>query len=162
MTATHRDGYYVIWGAIGKRRGEKKMVSKYTTRKRTSVVKVDEKFLKELETLAARELTQRQIYEYYAITKKNWFHLKEEYPQIDERLRKGKAQCQSFVTSKLYELIEEKNFNAIKLYLETKGGWQKAPTLEEEENARRLIETKLGMDAIEAAKIYQKIILGNK
>jgi hypothetical protein len=77
-----------------------------------------------MERLSGLGLNQEQI-AYSVGTSPAVFHLrKEEFPEIQERLKKGKSDAVAFVTSKLMELVRDKNLGAICFYLKTQAQWK--------------------------------------
>lgn len=121
--------------------------------------KITAQKLKEFEIMGAHGLNNRQIYEYYGLRRCRWFELKHEHPEIDDAIFRGKAKQLLKTAGKLNELIDEKNFNAIKLYLEN-NNWGLAGAHEDAVLAPEQ-KTEFGSDPVEASRIYQKLMSGN-
>jgi DNA-binding CsgD family transcriptional regulator len=78
--------------------------------------------LKELEELAVN-MTIEQIADYFGISERTFYELKNRDSAVSAAYQKGKAAGIKKATNLLWELMEERNITAIIFYLKTRGGW---------------------------------------
>jgi hypothetical protein len=128
-------------------------------------LKITSEMLEEVKVLSGRGLTQEQIYKYYRVSNATWYNYIQKYPELGNAIAEGRSKTISFVSGKLMELIKLGNLSAIIFYLKTRGGY----TEDKIDNDRNLSAnndnpnslTLTVTDPVEAAKIYQKIMLGS-
>lgn len=132
-----------------------------------------EEKIKEVEVLSGRGLTQKQISDYLGISKSCFAYKMNQNEELRKAYLKGRAKTISYVSGKLIEQINAGNTLAAIFYLKTQAGWK--PPQDEESNNKKdyysneevdqssdndiKIDTN---DPNEAAKIYQKIMTGDK
>jgi hypothetical protein len=82
-----------------------------------------------IQDLAAQGLTHEQIYYSIGISCDTWYTKIEEFPEISEAYKKGKAKGIGFVTNKLMNHVQKDNLTAAIFYLKCQAGWkeQEAP-----------------------------------
>lgn len=88
-------------------------------------------------------LTVPQIADYLGCGKTRFYQLLKEYPELDERYKKGKAKVLAKVAQMCVRMaIDEDNPNPamICFYLKTQGGWREKTEDEEKENLAILKE----------------------
>ena len=127
-----------------------------------------EEMLKEVEVLAGRGLTQKQIAGYFGIGLSTIENYARNNPDLKKALVRGKSKTISFVAGKLIEQIKAGSTSATIFYLKTQAGWAEPdpnnppPPDDDEEKAppqKLELNTK---DPNEAAKVYQQIMLRGK
>lgn len=126
---------------------------------------VTPEIIKEVEILSGRGLTQEQTYQYYGISKDCWYDSVKRHPDLGVAFKKGKAKTISLVSGRLMKLIEQNNLSAIIFYLKTQGRWSEQLVFDEDDGtcskpAFPAITLTVN-DPIEAAKIYQQIMIGS-
>lgn len=83
----------------------------------------DPQLLKQIEDLSALGLTQGQIAERLGVSRQLISEKKKQIPDLSDIIKKGRARGVEQATSKLQELIAEKDLGAIAFYLKARGGW---------------------------------------
>jgi hypothetical protein len=78
--------------------------------------------IKELEELAVN-MTIEQIADYFGISERTFYEIKNRDSGVSGAYKKGKATGIKKATNLLWELMEERNITAIIFYLKTRGGW---------------------------------------
>lgn len=126
---------------------------------------VDQKLLDHVEKLGGLGLTQTQIAYYYRHTARQWQYKVGKHPELDAAMKSGKASKIEQASGKLWELIEKNNTAAIMFFLKTQAGWREAAPLDDdgEKDSKPVFPaiTLTVNDPIEAAKIYQQIMIGS-
>lgn len=135
-----------------------------SNRGRKPSLEITNELLIEIEELAGKGLTQKQISAYYGITPVTWHKMKKKHSEIRISYKKGKSKTIAFVTGKLMDKIRKGNSACIMFYLKTQAGWREKSSSGDDNNVKSKktllkIETD---DPIEAAKIYQQIMTGSQ
>ncbi len=117
--------------------------------------------LEEMSILAGKGLTMQQIADYFNWDKDAFYDFMKQYPEMREALARGKAKTISFVSGKLIEKIREGDTQSIIFYLKTQGRWSTVEDDKEKDKDENISkQQKIGTnDPLEAAKIYQEIML---
>ena len=119
-------------------------------------------FLVEVEELASYGLTRSMMAAYYQRSESAWKELEKAYPSIVDAIGRGKPRQVKRVGAKLMELIDRGNIKAIMFYLESQGGWNKPANGEGGSDGTLPAVSLTVNDPVEAARIYQQIMLGSK
>jgi hypothetical protein len=82
-----------------------------------------EEDLEKVQSLASRGLTNRQIAYSFGMSESTLYEKQREFPELKERMRRGRAAGVGEVASKLYELAMTGHYPAMAFYLKTRGGW---------------------------------------
>jgi len=124
---------------------------------------VTQQLLDEVEVLSGRGLTQQMIHYYYGVSHSYWYNLVKNHPELAEAVKRGKSRTIAMVAGKLIELVKKGNLSAIIFYLKTQARFAEHQTIgisgPGEDGGLDLDES--SDDPREAAKIYQKIMLGS-
>lgn len=121
--------------------------------------------IKEVEVLAGRGLTQKQIAYYYGIGTTTLDSYCKKNPEIRKALMRGKAKTISFVSGQLMDQIRSGSTAATIFYLKCQGRWKDPNIVREEQNDDEQADEKPKRfktgtkDPNEAARIYQQIML---
>lgn len=127
------------------------------------VFKVDDQKLDEIAILAGKGLTINQICAYYGITYTTWLKRTYEHPELKLAFKMGKVKMISSVSGELIKRIKGGNVPATIFYLKTQAGWKETSDVDidpDDEIAKKDLKIDTN-DPIEAAKIYQQIMLGD-
>lgn len=111
--------------------------------------------------LSGKGLTQEQIYRYYGWGRDTWFDRCKKHPELRAAVLEGRSKTIAYVTSKLMELVAEKNLGAIIFYLKCRANFSELkPEKDHDPESDAPNVTVFNVtDPIEAAKIYQQIML---
>ena len=126
---------------------------------------VDEALLAHVHKLGGLGLTRMQIAHYYGHTVDQWDDKLKKHPELDIAMREGKSSKIETASGYLWEWIEKKDKASIMFFLKTQGGWREAaPIVEDGEKDSKPVFPAITLtvnDPIEAAKIYQQIMIGS-
>lgn len=128
---------------------------------------VTEDLIAHVRKLAGLGLTITQIHDYYGVTDKTWLKLRKKHPQLELAQKQGRSVNHEYVAGKLRKKIEQDNLGAIIFYLKTQAGWREKEYNNEGGNPNGTSTPKVSAvtltvnDPVEAAKIYQQIMLGS-
>jgi hypothetical protein len=126
---------------------------------------VDKTFLDHVHKLGGLGLTRLQIAYYYGHTESQWSAKIKKHPEIDIAMREGKANRIEKASGYLWEWIEKRDKASIMFFLKTQAGWREAaPIIEDGEKDSKPTFPAITLtvnDPIEAAKIYQQIMIGS-
>lgn len=118
------------------------------------------KIIEEIEALAEDCLTQRDMCDYYGISEDTWYFRKREHPEIGEALRRGKVKTKRVAVGTIRAKMREGDVPAARFFLSTQCKWNENNTAPMEDEDPR--ELTLGTnDPVEAAQVYQDIMMGN-
>lgn len=118
--------------------------------------------LKEIAEFAGLGLSQEQIHNYYGISSATWFKALRRQPELVVAVCAGKSGAIVQVTGKLWRLIEKDDRKAICFYLDRQAGWLKpANAVGTAVHPSSDVPEMDTSDPIEAAKMYQKIMIGS-
>lgn len=112
-------------------------------------------------------MTQEQVAGYFRMAYSTWFDRCAEYPQLSNAYFQGKTNGIKYVASKLLELVEKGNERAIMFYLEVVAKWVKASAQVagkggEDGAGNKQPVTIIMTDPVEASRIYQAVMMGEK
>lgn len=124
---------------------------------------VTQDVLSEVEQLAGQGLTNEMIHNYYGISHDTWYKNIRYHPELGLALKRGKPKTLKLVTGKLMEKVLEGNLTAIIFYLRTQGRWSEHSTVavKDESPPTQKALTISVSDPVEAARIYQQIMIGS-
>lgn len=123
-----------------------------------------EGMVEETQILAARGLTIEQIRGYFGIKHTIWYELCDKYPDLADACFYGKSKGIAMAAGKLMELVKAGNLGAIIFYLKTQARFSEyynVAALQKEDKANALTLDGKVMDAVEASKLYQQVMLSN-
>src|SRR5690606_33501210 len=122
--------------------------------RRPSLVVTDE-ILDEIEEMAGKGLTQKQIASFYGISHMTWHKMKNADERIQESCKVGKSKTIDFVAGKLMQQIKIGNLPAIIFYLKTQAGWSEKTffNVETKVKSKKVDYTITTKDPIEASKV---------
>ena len=111
--------------------------------------------------MAGCGMTQEQIQQYYWLTGDQWRRLIKKYADLEKAFFAGKAKTINMVAGKLMTLIQQGDKAAIFFYLKTQGRWRETDKPGETDSEKPKIPAIMlnVSDPLEAAKIYQEIML---
>lgn len=115
------------------------------------------------EKLSSLGLTLEQIRDYFGISNGMWISRKKEYPELGLALKRGRSKRIAKVSGRLMEQIDAGNVPAMIFYLKTRAGWRDESLHQDNDNDEN--DTKITInvkDPIEAAKVYQQFMRGDK
>ena len=134
-------------------------------KKRLPRLVVDAQLIAEVKKLGGLGLTFTQIGYYYSHNPDQWREKVKKYPDLEVAMRQGKAHKIKLASSKLWDLVEKGNIAAITFFLKTQGGWREAsPIVNDDEKSSKPLYPAITLtvnDPVEAAKIYQQIMIGS-
>lgn len=127
------------------------------------MLKITKDVTNEIEILAQKGLSRRNIQDYFGISDFKWNKKNLKETGLERAYLRGKSKGISFTAGKLMQLINSGNFEAIKFYLAriakyTENVNSDNEDFEEKDFSNLTINT---IDPIEAAKIYQQIMKGS-
>jgi hypothetical protein len=127
------------------------------------IAKITPETLECVEYLSGLGLTQTQIHDFFGIGNNAWYERKKDYPELEIAFARGKAQTIGRVSGKLMEKIESGDLGAIIFYLKTQARWRDGGMGGSDEGGDKPISalTITVNDPVEAAKIYQQIMIGS-
>lgn len=99
----------------------------------------DPQVLENVEKLSALGLNQEQIAYRLGVRRQLISEKKKDYPDIADSIKKGRAKGVEEATSKLQELIAEKDLGAIAFYLKARGGWSDRVSEKELKSAKQKV-----------------------
>lgn len=136
---------------------------KGTTHGRKPAFAVTRELLREVEELVGNGLTNEMMHGYYGICSTTWYRAVQQNPELGIAMRRGKPRAVNIASGKLFEKVKEGNLDAIKFYLRTQGRWSEHNTLAVSGNPDTPAPalTINVSDPVEAARIYQKIMIGD-
>lgn len=106
-------------------------------------------------------MKQEEMWNYFGVCKDTWYDRKNKHPEMAEAIKRGKPKKKMFVASSLMNQIKNGNVAAMIFYLKTQGGWSEKKKVEiSKPKSLPELPTSLGVDPIEAARIYQKLMGG--
>jgi len=117
---------------------------------------------REISQLGSNDATTDAVRQYYGIGEQQWIDLWKDKPTaILEILERGKQRGVFLAANKLMEHVQEGDLKAIMFYLKTVGKWREMDKQVEDEKARPIFPaiTLTVNDPVEAAKIYQKVMM---
>lgn len=125
---------------------------------------LDDEILKEIEALSNRGMNQKNLQDYFGVSKSAWVRKAKAKPELLKAYNRGKAKGIAFVSAKLMELVKKGNLTAIMYYLSRIAKWTENPDIEDLEDGEPTFKPIIfaASDPIEAARIYQKIMQGSK
>ena len=123
-------------------------------------LKIEDATIEKLKELSGKGLNHTQIGAYFGISKQTLARRIKEYPAIEEALLRGRSEAIFKASGHLFEQIEAGSTAATIFYLRTQAGWKEAQ--EEDKKPAMPIVNFNGIDANEAAKVYQQIMSGAK
>lgn len=125
---------------------------------------IDDEILKEIEAFSNRGMNQKNLQDYYGVSKSAWNRKCKAKPELLKAYNRGKARGVAFVSGKLMELVKKGNLTAIMYYLSRIAKWTENPEVEDIEDGDSSFKPIIfaATDPIEAARIYQKIMQGSK
>lgn len=103
---------------------------------------------KQVEILASRGLNYSQIAQALGIDRGTLAKRREDDQQIQQAIKRGRAQGLAYVAGRLMKKIDEADLGAIIFYLKTQGGWKETQRIESDAVVRQEIPE--GLDAIYA------------
>lgn len=118
----------------------------------------------ETRILAGRGMTVEQIWNYFGLNKHAWYKLCDSNPELADAYFHGKARTIAIIAGKLVEIAKKGNLTAIIFYLKTQGAYSEyhnVAGLQKEEKFNALTPEGKPMDAVDAAKVYQQVMLAN-
>jgi hypothetical protein len=126
-------------------------------------IEINEEFLDKLESLSRKQFTQEQIRGYFGVKKSCWYHTKQQHPEIEERIKKGRSKLLEFVINKFLEKIEQGDTKCILFYLERKAKWLAESSLKLDAKIKTDKSSPLELkitttDPVEAGKIYEEVM----
>lgn len=136
---------------------------KGTTHGRKPSFVVTPEIVAEVEQLIGNGLTNEMMHGYYGICSDTWYRAIQQYPELGVAMRRGKPRAVNIASGKLFEKVKEGNLDAIKFYLRTQGRWSEHNTLAVSgapETPAAALSINVS-DPVEAARIYQKIMIGD-
>lgn len=130
---------------------------------RESGLDVTDDFLDWVEKKSDLGFTQKNMYEYWGVSKQTWFATAKKYPEIKKRIKMGKIKGLDFGVSKLREKIEDGCTASLKFYLQCKHKWRPEGSLKVDaklkSDKKEPFELKITTtDPVEAGRIYEKIM----
>lgn len=132
---------------------------------RNGQISVTPEFVAEVRRLGGLGLTLTQIHQFFGLTYDVWLGKCKKYPEIEINMLEGKAEKIGIASGKLWEHIEKGNLSAIIFFLKTQARWRETDniTIPEGEGGKGAFPpiTLTVNDPVEAAKIYQQIMIGS-
>lgn len=126
---------------------------------------VTPEFIAHVEKLGGLGLTKTQIAHYYRHTISQWEEKVRKNPEIDAAMKQGKASKIEQASGYLWEWVEKKDKASLMFFLKTQGGWRESAPIDDdgEKDGKPAFPaiTLTVNDPIEAAKIYQQIMIGS-
>lgn len=128
-------------------------------------LKVTPEVVEHIRKLGGLGLTKSQICNYYGFSLAGWDLKTAQYPEIDIAMKQGRAEKISKASGKLWEAVERGNLSAIIFFLKTQARWsENSPDPDgnglPEKPAIPSITLTVN-DPVEAARIYQQIMIGS-
>jgi hypothetical protein len=118
-------------------------------------------FLEEVKILAGRGLTSRQMCDYFEVAHSTWFDTIQRSPELGLAVRQGKAKIVSRIAGKLVEAALGGSVAAMIFYLKTQAGFsEKATNMGDGDKPTQPLTIPV-TDPVEAARIYQQIMIGS-
>lgn len=129
-------------------------------------IEVTDKFVEHVQFLGGLGLTDKQISQYFGCTHPSWLKLIKRYPHLLRVVAQGRMQKVAQASGKLWDAVEQGKPWAIKMFLFSVAHWRDSGAVVNEEiqkdsNSPLPAFTLQVNDPIEAAKIYQQIMLGS-
>lgn len=122
-------------------------------------LKVTPRLLSEMSNLASLGMNMTQIYQYYGLTKEEFFELRNQHPEIHTAINRGKTKQLASVSAKLMERVAQGDIKAIQFYLSAQGWGKYANEAYKENELEEISDFKMSStDPVEAARIYQDFI----
>jgi hypothetical protein len=123
---------------------------------------VTQEMLDEVKVLAGRGLTNEQVSWYYGVSTGCWYATIKRHPKLASAFHEGKAKTISMVSGKLIEAIRKGNISAMIFYLKTQARWSDTsmPAVNGVDNSPPALTISVS-DPVEAARIYQQIMIGS-
>lgn len=125
---------------------------------------VTPEMIAEVKRLAGLGLTNVQLGGLYGMSDETWVQRVKEHPELAEAVRLGKSETLGKVTGKLMEAIERGNLAAIIFFLKTQGRWRETDHAGDNGSGDKPPFPAITLtvnDPVEAAKIYQQIMIGS-
>ena len=122
---------------------------------------VDKTFLDEVEDFGRHAVKPRFVADYYRVCKTTWDTLCKKHPEIMEAYRRGHTRTCKMVLSKLIELVQKGNPTAIIFWTKCNADMSeliRAPEKDPDKPAPPVMSVR-GKDPVEAARIYQQIMI---
>lgn len=128
---------------------------------------VNEANLNMIKLLTSLGMEIKQVREYFGLNSWEWNTLIQTNEEIMEYAMRGKAEGVYYTAVKLSKHIKAGHYDAIKFFLETKGGYNKPDSKTiilqtKEETAPNLKPQITTSDPNEASRIYQKLMMVGK
>ena len=126
-------------------------------------IPVTKDFLAEVKRLGGLGLTRTQVHQFFGVVDSTWTAMNKKHPEIDALMNEGKAEKIGIASGKLWEAIEKGNLSAIIFFLKTQGRWRETdPSADGNADKPAFPAITLTVnDPIEAARIYQQIMIGS-
>ena len=121
---------------------------------------IDQALLDNLYRLGNLCLSMEQIRKYYQLDAQPWYDVLEANPKMRVAIEMGKSHRIESVISRLLGAIDKGNLSAIMFFLKSQAGWREnvQGSLDQETAPRPAMIVAVN-DPIEAAKVYQQIML---
>lgn len=129
--------------------------------KKKFTLTVTQRLLSEMSNLSALGMNMTQIYQYYGLTKDEFYEMRNEHPEIHTAINRGKAKQLASVSAKLLDKVAQGDVKAIQFYLSSMGWAKYANDAYREPEFEDIADIKISStDPVEAAKIYQDFMKG--
>lgn len=126
---------------------------------------VTAELLANIKKLGGLGLTKQQICNYYGYSLTGWDAKTAKHPEIDTAMKQGRSEKISIASGKLWEAIERGNLSAIIFFLKTQARWSEnspPPDGDGDQGKPAFPAITLTVsDPVEAARIYQQIMIGS-
>lgn len=108
--------------------------------------------------------TKKQMCQYFGVPEPTWYRHENQNPAIEEAYHKGFIGTHALVCNVILAKAKEGNLRACELWMRYRGGWasEVKSTSDNLINARHnklTLEADLGTDPIQAAKIYERLMM---
>lgn len=124
---------------------------------RKNKIKVNKEFLEKVKTLASLCMPQNKIADFFEISEKHWYNLKNKHPELSPICDTGKAKTDAFVLGQLMNLIKKGDRASIFFYLKTQLGWNEKSIMEVVSQEKKEISLDI-KDPVEFSRIYKEIM----
>ncbi len=125
----------------------------------------DEKTENDIEQLSARGLTQDQMADYFGVHLSTFEQSLRRNDNLRDAFRRGKSKQIALVSGELIKQIKEGSTAATIFFLKTQAKWKETSADQKHVIVTKNEEEKVKFkdkDPIEAAKLYQEIMLGSQ